>query len=257
MVAMDPARIARAQRLRPFFELQLRFARALAERTGRPLDEVALQFTNLHRRFGLGTHDEAAPRAEWAAYAEGLRAARTPVEALDWSEAVFLRSPEEVDKAAVFGCFTYDPPNAEGEVRIHFTNRDADGVSPLAAGKRSRRLEDLARMFADVRARHPATTFVRGGSWLYNTEAYRRLFPPAYGESRRVLERVRLNGTSSWGQFLDHREEIKPAARDAFVANLARLDPEAPWAAFPLRALSVRAPIGLFYAHYGLAAGDD
>jgi hypothetical protein len=250
---MEEARMKRAQRLRPFFELQLRFAQALAVRTGRPLDEVALGMTNLHRRFGLGTHDEAAPRPEWTAYAEGLRAAASLDDALAWTEAVFLHSPEETEASPVFGCFKYDPPNAAGEVRIHFTNRDSDDVSPLAAGKLSRRLDDLQRMFADLRARHPGTSEIRGGSWLYNTEAYRRLFPPAYGRSRRVAEPVRLNGTSSWGQFLDHREAVKPAARDAFLANLVDLDPLAPWRVFPLRALKTRAPIKLFYAFYGLA----
>lgn len=249
---MDEARIARARRLRPYFELQLRFADALAECTGRPVDELALEMTNLHRRFGLGAPEADAPRPEWAAYAEGLRARAALADRVDWTEVTFVRSPEESSGRQAFGCFTYDPPDADGEVRIHFTNRDADDVSPLAAHKVPRRLEDLGRMFADVGGRHPQARAVRGGSWLYNTEAYRRLFPPAYGESRRPAGPVRLNGTSSWGQFLDHREAVKPAARDAFLANLARLDPEAPWEAFPLRALVARAPIGLFYAFYGL-----
>lgn len=249
---MDDARTARARRLRPYFEVQLRFAQALAERTGEPMTHTALTHTNLHRWFGLG--DPAGPeRPEWAAYAEGLRAAVSLEAQLDWTEAVFVRSPEESSGRPAFGCFSYDAPNAEGEVRIHFTNRDADDVSPLTAEKVPRRLADLRAMFADVRERHPQAGFVRGGSWLYNIEAYRRLFPPAYGASRRAPERVHLNGTSSWGQFLDHREAIKPAARDAFLAGLPRLDPAAPWTAFPLRALQVRAPIGLFYAFYGLA----
>ncbi|HEX2559621.1 hypothetical protein [Phenylobacterium sp.] len=250
---MDHARIAQARRLRPYFELQLRFAQALAGRTGEPLDRLALTMTNLHRRFGLGDPDERPERPEWAAYAAGLRTAAALEAKLDWTEAVFVRSPEEVSGRPRFGCFSYDPPNADGEVRIHFTNRDDDDVSPLTAEKVPRRLADLRALFAYVRERHPEAAFVRGGSWLYNTEAYRRLFPPAYGASRRAPERVRLNGTSSWGQFLDHREATKPAARDAFLENLAGLDPAAPWTAFPLRALHVRAPIDLFYAFYGLA----
>lgn len=248
---MDEARTARARRLRPYFELQLRFAQALAGRTGEPLDRLALTMTNLHRRFGLGD-PEGAERPEWAAYVAGLNAAATLDAMLDWTEAAFARSPEEASGRTPFGCFTYDPPNAEGEVRIHFTNRDDDDVSPLAAEKVGRRMADLRAMFADVRAQHPDTAFIRGGSWLYNVEAYRRLFPGAYGQSRHAPERVHLSGTSSWGQFLDHREETKPAARDAFLAELDRLDPAAPWTAFPLRALRVRAPIGLFYAFYGL-----
>jgi hypothetical protein len=249
---MDQSRIARARRLRPYFELQLRFAQALAERTGEPLAQLALGMTNLHRRFGLGTPGEVPERFGWATFVEGLNACASLQARLDWTEAFYVQAPEEPKTRRAFGCFGYDPPNADGEVRIHFSNRDADDVSPLAAEKVPRRLDDLRAMFADVRGRHPEAAAVRGGSWLYNTSAYRRLFPQAYGESRRDPGRVRLNGTSSWGQFLDHREAIKPAARDAFLENLAHLDPAAPWAAFPLRALYVRAPIGLFYDFYGL-----
>lgn len=252
---MDASRVERARRLRPFFEIQLRFAQVLAAKGGRPFDDIVLRMTNLHRRFGLGAHDDAAPRPEWAAYAEGLRAAASLEAMVDWTEATFVRSPEEPEPEQVFGCFRYDPPWTDGEVRIHFNNRDGDGVSPLAPAKRGRRLADLAAMFADVRARHPGAQAVRGGSWLYNTAAYRRLFPPAFGASRQPVEPVRLNGTSSWGQFLDHREEVKPAAREAFLANLPALDAAAPWRAFPLRALQTRAPIVDFYAFYGLA-GD-
>lgn len=249
---MDDVRIARARRLRPYFEIQLRFSQALAERTGEPLAQVALTFTNLHRRFGLGDPEEGPERSAWTAYAAELRAAGSLEAQLDRTEAFFARSPEESSGRKPFGCFSYDAPNAEGEVRIHFNNRDGDDVSPLATEKVPRRLADLRAMFAEVRDHHPDAAYVRGGSWLYNIDAYRRLFPPAYGASRHTPERVHLNGTSSWGQFLDHREAVKPAAREAFLAGLSRLDPAAPWTAFPLRALRVRAPIGLFYAFYGL-----
>jgi hypothetical protein len=35
-------------------------------------------------------------------------------------------------------------------------------------------------MFAHIRQHVPQATAVRGNSWLYNLEAYRRLYPPAY-----------------------------------------------------------------------------
>ena len=63
---------------------------------------------------------------------------------------------------------------------------------------------------------------------------------------------MRLRGTSSWGQFLDHREAIKPDLRDTFLRNIETVDITAPWRSFPLPALRVAAPIGLFYDLYGV-----
>ena len=76
-------------------------------------------------------------------------------------------------------------------------------------------------MFTYVQQTYAHATAVRGGSWLYHLEAYRRLFPPVYGDSREVLEGIsHFQGTSSWGQFLDHREGVKPALREQFLENL-------------------------------------
>jgi hypothetical protein len=62
-------------------------------------------------------------------------------------------------------------------------------------------------------------------SWLYNLDAYKRLFPSAYRRSvREPGFAPHLNGTSTWGQVLDWRQQVKPAMRDAVLANLACLD---------------------------------
>ena len=108
-------------------------------------------------------------------------------------------------------------------------------------------------MFGFIRETWPEAISVQGGSWLYNLEAYRRLFPPAYGELRRPPSGpVRLGGTSSWGQFLDYREAVKPDLRAAFLRNIETLDVDAPWLAFPMPALRTVAPIELFYDLDGL-----
>jgi len=61
---------------------------------------------------------------------------------------------------------------------------------------------------------------------------------------------VRLRGTSSWDQFLDHREAVKPDLRAAFLRKIETVDIAAPWRSFPLPALRVAAPIELFYDLY-------
>jgi hypothetical protein len=88
---------------------------------------------------------------------------------------------------------------------------------------------------------------VRGGSWLYNLEAYRRLFPEEYAASVFLPDRVRLDGTSSWGQLLNFRGFVKPDVRQALLDNMSRLDVAAPWKVFPMRALGAQSAIEPFY----------
>jgi hypothetical protein len=87
---------------------------------------------------------------------------------------------------------------------------------------------------------------------LYHLPAYLRLFPPGYVAVRRVV-RGRFQSMSLWGQFLDHRGEVKPEMKrrftDALAAHptLADLD-----GCFPLQPLSVQAPVHVFHSFYAV-----
>jgi hypothetical protein len=62
------------ERYRDFFDLQLRFAEAVAEKTSTPIADTVLLSTNFHRRFGLGDAPaDDAPGPAWQAYAPGSR----------------------------------------------------------------------------------------------------------------------------------------------------------------------------------------
>lgn len=254
-LATAAARRQRAARLRDYFDLQLRFAALLGERAGRPLAETVASHTNLHRRLGLGVIG-AEPRAPaWRRYLDGLLEQADHAGRLAWTVACVERAADEQPPPGQhrFGCFAFDDPDSDGVVSLHFANLDRDGGSPLAAARRGRRQAELRALFTRVRREHPAAASVRGTSWLYNLEAYRRLFPPAYAASRRPPERpLHFHGSTLWGQFLDHRERVRPGPRDEFLANLADLDPARPAAVFPLPALLVTAPLALFYDFYGV-----
>ena len=110
---------------------------------------------------------------------------------------------------------------------------------------------ELTNLFACIRERFPHVTHVEGRSWLYGTEAYRRLFPADYVRSRVEIENDgRFQGMSRWGQFLDRDGNVKPALRDLFLRNIDGLDTSRLWQAFPLPSFRVGAPIEAFYAHY-------
>ena len=239
--------------LRDYFELQLRFAARLAGLRGLGSADSVARYTNLRKRFGLDAPEGAA---EWARYLEGLEAAGGAPAGLDWTMRFHSQAPRDTSASdqARFGCFACAAPTEDGTVRIHFTNRTGDpDVGPLAAARLEDRISELRAMFGFVRKAWPQARSVLGGSWLYNLEAYRRLFPPAYGGSAHAIDGpVRLTGSSTWGQVLDHRGQVKPTVRDHLITRLDQLDPDAPWLAFPLRALRASAPIEAFFAQYGV-----
>lgn len=244
-------REARANRLRDFFELQLRFAGHLAQRTGIPLAEAVIRFTNFHRRFGLGDPDKGVASA-WADYVNAMAGLADLEDRTSWTLAFFRDAPEEKPAPGqhLFGCFGCEPPDDRGIVRIHFVNVDGDGLGPLHRSKVPRRQRELAAMFAFVRQHYPSAARVRGISWLYHIDAYRRLFPPDYTASATAPVWVRLNGMSSWGQFIGHDATIRPALRDAFLRNFDTMDVAAPWRSFPLPALIISAPVETFSKFY-------
>jgi hypothetical protein len=251
------ARAERAERLRDYFDLQLYFAEAVAATAALPLADAVAQCTNFYRRFGLGPVHGMPVASEWHTYTAHLSTLETHAQRVAWTQAFFLQSPPETLPRGrrQFGCFGCDPPDGEGRVRIHFTNHDTDGISPLSRTKVETRKQELRALFTYVQHTHAEAHEVLGGSWLYHLEAYRSLFPPVYGDSRTVLEGiVQFQGSSSWGQFLDHREAVKPALRAQFLANLTTLDRHRLWEVFPLPTYRAHAPLQAFYDFYQIDA---
>jgi hypothetical protein len=246
-------RTERAERLRDYFDLQLRFAEAVAATGALPLADAVAHCTNLYRRFGLGRWQDAPIAPAWHSYTTRLLTLATHDQRVAWTQAFFVQAPPErlPPGRQQFGCFGCDPPDAHGRVRIHFTNHDTDGIGPLSRTKMGRRRQELHALFTYVRHTYSEAHAVLGGSWLYHLDAYRRLFPPVYGASRTVQAgTAHLQGTSSWGQFLDHREGVKPALRAQFLANLTRLDLQRLWEVFPLPTYRAQAPLQAFYTFY-------
>ncbi len=253
---MDSARGSQAkiERYRDFFDLQLRFAQAVAEKTATPTADVVLRITNFHRRFGLGDAPaDGAPGPAWQEYARGLEALATHEQRADWTQRFYAQSPEEQSAFPdhVFGCFEFHGSDATDVVRLHFYNRDAEG--PISKARAGVRRHELESMFAFIGKRFPNAGYVEGRSWLYGTEAYRRLFPDDYVRSRILIESGdRFQGMARWGQFLDREGKVKPELKEIFLRNIARLNADRLWEAFPLPSFRVRAPIDVFYECYGV-----
>jgi hypothetical protein len=172
------------------------------------------------------------------------------------------QQPTEYHKGNRYGCFAYFPHTGgtgeelKGRVDIHFANAELDETGPLDREKIDRRLAELKEMFTQIKKTIPEAKFVRGDSWLYNIEAYKRLFPESYiGNAEIDTSPAALATGRTWGQFSDSHLELKEDLAKQFLKNIKELEevtPEAVREALPLQALTVTAPIEDFYKKYGI-----
>ena len=235
---------------RRFFEINILFAQRIAEVSNQALDDALLNYTILYTRFGLGRDfDPANPT--WQEYLGGLHRAKDLTE---WTVRFYLARPAQADLPADqpdFGCFSYAvwPDN---RIRLHFHNAETPENSPLSRHRIDVRLSELRQMFAYVKRHIENPTTVVGGSWLYNIEAYRRLFPPAFLATAQVSD-ADFPFLALWGQFLDRNWQIKEDLAGQFLDCLkARCDLEGVKRCFPYPVRRLECPVQCFYAFYGV-----
>jgi hypothetical protein len=226
---------------RAFFDLQLQFARKVEALSERPLADVLLEYTNLYIRFGLGREfDPAHPT--WQEYLAGLPGTSDLGE---WTYRFYLARPGAMagpTVVATVGCFSYARLGGE-RIRLHFHNAEVDGHSPLAIDRAVQRRAELAALFAEVKRTLPQPLRVVGASWLYNLEAYRRLFPASYLATARVMA-GRFQHMPLWGQFLDRHGMIKETVARPFLERLeGQSSLEGLDHCFPLPVLFLEGPV--------------
>jgi hypothetical protein len=102
------------------------------------------------------------------------------------------------------------------------------------------------------RERGASTATVVGGSWLYNIDAYHRLFPPGFLATARAGPNE-YQFIALWGQFLDRHGRVKPRIARPFLEGLEqRVTEESLLHGFPYRVLRLESAITTFYRFYGL-----
>jgi hypothetical protein len=230
-----------------YVELQLRFARRAAALGTHALAEAVTELTNLHRRLGFGDPTDP-PHHRWTCYLEGLESQRDLGGQVRWTiefAAANRVTPPPSSAVARAGPFSV---HVRGDVlRTHFAPAAADDVSPLHASRLPQRRSELRAALAHARRLRPEARRVRGTSWLYSTRSYCAIFPLSHISSATVCADVyRFQGSSAWGQFLDHRGRVKSDLAARFVAALDHFDGTAPWLLFPIPTATVDSPIEVF-----------
>lgn len=234
---------------RGFLGLQIRFAALVGERLGLALPESLGRFTMVSSALSL---DDAALAREFGGRLEredpldvawDLYARRHPKE---WEEL-----GEEFHGHRLFGCFYHE--TRDGVMRPHLVKNLSPGETLLGREAEKRRSTELAALFRDVRENASGAEVVQGNSWLYNLEAYRRLYPPAYTSDMEETPHDEFGYLALWGQFYDRDWEPRPGPAAALLAAAGRVEGEEDvLGCFPLRVLRPRCAIGEFFRFYGI-----
>src|SRR5689334_21721543 len=100
-----------------FFQLQLDFARRIAQVKDWEFSESLLEYTPIFRFVG-------ADEAVWQAYLEGFDKAENQAD----FTADFVQKHRFISKREYFGCFAYALEENDTQLRIHFDNIEGSGA---------------------------------------------------------------------------------------------------------------------------------
>lgn len=228
-----------------FFGLQRQFADRWAEVAPCPRAQAYLDCTTWYHQVCRLGRDFDADHPEWRRFVADLDAAGDP-DAFIADRAAASHEPSS--STPIFD-YAWDPE--ELTVRLHFRPDDGAAQSPLALEAVVQRKGEIRTVIDGALAEHPEAEWVRGRSWLYNLEAYRRLMPPAFIAGLTPDEHD-LQFLATWGQFMTRRGETRPALVELFLERVAAASTTAALEeAFPLRILETRVPIAAFADFYG------
>jgi hypothetical protein len=229
-----------------FFAFQIEIAQILARRFDLDIIDALFYYTTLTKT--------AFDSGSWEEYTAGLPAS-DDIAAYTYVWYLTHKAPEVTPETAyflerpLFGCFYYTVRDTT-VIRPHFLKNDAVG-SPLSRARMGNRLAELCAMFAHIRQHVPEATVVRGNSWLYNLEAYRRLYPPVYTALLPESAEDEFQFLARWGQLFDRRWAVREPEGDRFRERVAALaDISDLRHCFPYQILQPRSPITSFYSFY-------
>jgi hypothetical protein len=169
-----------------FLDLQFTFAERAANLAGVPLRWALLGYTNIYVRLGLGRGFDPE-QAGWQTYLSGLI---DNSDGRDWTYQRYLQNAESNTSPAVeasFGCFSYAILDS-GDAKLHFQNAELDAVSPLSDARCQQRRAELTALIDNLKHTRGSDLMVIGSSWLYNINAYLRLFPRQYSFNAHVIQ---------------------------------------------------------------------
>lgn len=233
-------------------DINLQFAQKVASVVNKPLKDVLFDYTLLYRSFNIGRKFNVN-HPFWINY---LYTIEKSVDVLETTYKLHLmrQNLPQIDAPKItFGCFHYEFWSNQ-RIRIHFSNNNFSEIGPLNEKEFHIRMSELKEMFMHIKDNVKLPTTIVGRTWLYNLDAYRRLFPPSYLATAQICKIEQMYPRIAlWGQFLDHLGLLKEDLAKVFIDNLSQVNKiENLKNCFHFQALLLEAPVQKFYEFYGL-----
>jgi hypothetical protein len=231
-----------------FFELQFDFATKIAEASGSPIEDVMLNYTAFYKIFGTHDWDFNATNPIWVSFLEQFQKSDDKIATIYDFYLNITRDEEKEEH--VFGCFSYHYEEKEKYIQLHFKNNETDGIGPLSDEQMPIRRSELKSLFADAFATYPQAETVVGFSWLYNLDAYKRLFPVEHIASAKVVPDW-YKSLALWGQFFDKDGNLKEEMVQAFrTCSTHKNTVEELTACFQFQVLELQTGVAIFKNYY-------
>jgi len=223
---------------RAYFAVQRRFAERWAALAPVPIETAYLECTTWYLQ-AAGLDREFDPdHPTWQKFIADVQAAADPDGVV---HAAAIENEPDVPPGPVLDW------SWEAEDRcvrlIFYPQRSGDG-HPLAQGNLPERQREFGDLVRRAGLEHPDAAWLRGRSWLYSIDAYRRIFPDVFIAGLEPLE-PDLQFLACWGQLLDGawRTRADVASRLLKAVEIASTTDELE-AAFPYAMQQSRVPFG-------------
>jgi len=231
-----------------FFDLQIQFAIHAQRITGLELGDVLLRYTCLYRRFSLPTPPDAQ-NPEWKHFVAQIKSSESLGElAYNYYLGTIKKGPE-----TPLPCFSYHY-EWPGTICLHFANNDKSEKGPLSDEQMPERIAELRGIFTEVKKWYPEATTVKSPpSWIHAMPKMLRLFPSGPTQNLEPVNNV-LDATSTWGQFLNRKKEVRKDVAQAFLEKIQKAKTEDElMASFPSQAFTGQCDIDVMYKFFGVA----
>lgn len=198
-----------------YIELQYKFAKLLEQNFDLNIIEAVYEYTNIYLSLTLDFSFNKENKI-WRDFVDSFKDSSDYI----YSKYLEVQSNSErrdVKKSEPFGCFSYHYEEDSKTIRLHFANNDTSGFGPLSKERIQVRKEELTKMFDEIKEKHKNAKYVKGKSWLYSLESYKRLFPEDFVKSLKEFDGKEWQFMTLWGQFLDSEGNIKEELANKFL----------------------------------------